>query len=227
MGDLREVHVIGGGLAGLALGIELRRRSVPVVVHEAGALPAPSRVRRIHFRAAGCRYCSVRIGRGVASAPRHRTTVWFRGERRMFERELPEPAIAISRYALDAAMARRFVALGGDLRCGDRRSTPSDAEGWINAAGRARKSSHWLGLKAHFTGLPLRAGLEMHLGRGGYARPDPTRVWSCQRLRIAAAHGAAGTDKATLLASRLEAIGLRSLGGRLRAPRVIQPRSPG
>ena len=35
----RLIEIIGGGLAGLSLGIALRRAGVPVALHEAGAYP--------------------------------------------------------------------------------------------------------------------------------------------------------------------------------------------
>src|SRR5882724_2878130 len=39
MGNLRSIEIVGGGLAGLALGIGLRRHGVPVIIWEAGHYP--------------------------------------------------------------------------------------------------------------------------------------------------------------------------------------------
>jgi flavin-dependent dehydrogenase len=217
-GSRRPVHVIGGGLAGLALGIALRRQGVPVVIHEAGHYPRHRVCGEFVSGLNAGEIEALRLEEVFSGVPRHRRTAWFRGDRLMFERELPEPALAISRYELDAAMARQFMALGGVLRCGERLSSPQELEGWIGAAGRVKRVGRWLGLKAHFTGLPLRAGLEMHLGRGGYAgvtELDRGRVNVCALLPPAMPGTEA--DKSSLLAARLEAIGLHSLGARLRA----------
>ena len=39
MSALLPVQIIGGGLAGLTLGLGLRQRDVPVTIHEAGNYP--------------------------------------------------------------------------------------------------------------------------------------------------------------------------------------------
>ena len=36
---MKEIQIIGGGLAGLSLGIGLRENGVPVVLHEGGSYP--------------------------------------------------------------------------------------------------------------------------------------------------------------------------------------------
>ena len=36
---MRQITIAGGGLAGLSLGVALRRADVPVVLHEAGRYP--------------------------------------------------------------------------------------------------------------------------------------------------------------------------------------------
>src|SRR5204862_7913249 len=39
MAELKPINIIGGGLAGLTLGIGLRRREIPVTLWETGAYP--------------------------------------------------------------------------------------------------------------------------------------------------------------------------------------------
>ena len=38
-GLIKEIHIVGGGLAGLSLAIALRTRGIPVTVMEAGTYP--------------------------------------------------------------------------------------------------------------------------------------------------------------------------------------------
>jgi 2-polyprenyl-6-methoxyphenol hydroxylase-like FAD-dependent oxidoreductase len=45
-GDSQPVEIIGGGLAGLALGLALQRRGVPVMVFEAHDYPLEPRRQR-------------------------------------------------------------------------------------------------------------------------------------------------------------------------------------
>ena len=39
MNSLKPIEIIGGGLAGLSLGLALRRAGVPVTLYEAGSYP--------------------------------------------------------------------------------------------------------------------------------------------------------------------------------------------
>src|SRR5436190_18896925 len=99
-GMQRPVTIVGGGLAGLALGIGRRRRGVPVLVYEAGHYPRH-------------RVCGEFLsGRGLAvldslelrepidqaGATRARTAQFFIGDRALPARELPEPALCLSRH---------------------------------------------------------------------------------------------------------------------------------
>src|ERR1700677_952510 len=98
----KHITIIGGGLAGLTLGIGLRRRGVPVTVREAGSYPRH-------------RVCGEFIsGRGQAALTRlglrdrlmeagtipARTTAFFSARAASPIRELAEPAWSLSRYAL-------------------------------------------------------------------------------------------------------------------------------
>lgn len=170
----RPITIVGGGLAGLTLGIALRQREVPVHLIEAGHYPRH-------------RVCGEFIqGRGLAVLRRLDLEGFLRGHgaREVVSaafhsaryagsvHTLPASALAISRYALDALLAARFQALGGSLETGERARVDGNSEGVVLATGRRPSAAvdgwRWFGLKAHARGVQLRAGLEMHLTNHGY-----------------------------------------------------------
>jgi flavin-dependent dehydrogenase len=84
---------------------------------------------------------------------------------------LPRPALCISRFKLDAALAKRFCEVEGTLKVGQRWSEASPGEGTVLASGRRRAagpSLRWFGLKIHARQVLLEADLEMHWHRGSY-----------------------------------------------------------
>lgn len=174
---MKPITIVGGGLAGLTLGIALRQRDVPVQVLEAGSYPRH-------------RVCGEFIsGQGEQSLQRFEllhllreagaqtiSTMALYSERgRVFAGELPRPGIALSRYTLDALLASEFQLQGGVLQTGvrwNRKSNSEPEEGLVMACGRrpqpARDGWRWFGLKAHAWEIPLEAGLEMHKRSDGY-----------------------------------------------------------
>ncbi len=167
------VTIVGGGLAGLMLGIGLRQRGVPATVWEVGRYPRH-------------RVCGGFIsGRGQASLARLGllaglveagagtavSAAFYSGEGRIAARPLPESALCISRFRLDQWLAREFQRLGGELRVGTR-WTGGYGEGVVRAAGRRPEpvADGWrmLGLKVHARGIALDADLEMHFVPNGY-----------------------------------------------------------
>ncbi len=168
-----RVTIVGGGLAGLTLGIGLRQRGVPVTVWEAGSYPRH-------------RVCGEFIsGRGQASLERLGlpegplaaaacsavSAAFFDGRTMIAARPLPKAALCVSRFFLDEALALEFRRLGGELRAGAR-WTGDYGVGTVRAAGRrVEPVSHALrlfGLKVHARGVALDADLEIHVLSAGY-----------------------------------------------------------
>lgn len=169
-----EIQVIGGGLAGLMLGIALRRRDVPVRVFEAGAYPR-HRVCGEFLSGHGQEVLQRQEMLDAvmkAGAIEARTIAFFRNENRLRIQRLPLPTICISRHDFDAALANRFRALGGIIEANHRWRGDARSEGIVMASGRRPNSdghtSRMFGLKAHAKNVPLDADLEMHSRKDGY-----------------------------------------------------------
>ena len=174
MAETKRITIIGGGLAGLTLGIGLRQRDVPVIIHEAGNYPRH-------------RVCGEFIsGRGQATLERLKlhelleqagavhaqTAAFFSETKSTAPRSLPASAICLSRFTLDAALAKRFREFGGELRAGTRSPAEDFDEGVVRATGRRaqaeKNGSRWFGLKIHARNVTLDADLEMHVSARGY-----------------------------------------------------------
>jgi len=168
----RPITIVGGGLAGLTLGIALRQRDVPVTLWEAGRYPR----HRVcgEFISGRGQQVLARLGLGeiLAGAVRAQTAVFFAGRNRSPIRALPEPALCLSRHALDHRLAGEFHRLGGDLRENARWPQNDFPEGVVRATGRRPQPQkhhwRWFGLKAHGKNIPLAADLEMHVSHSGY-----------------------------------------------------------
>jgi flavin-dependent dehydrogenase len=87
-------------------------------------------------------------------------------------KDLPEPALCLSRLVMDAYLADEFKKLGGELRVGERWRGGWSGPGVVRASGRRIESTaegwRWFGLKAHVRGVKPAADLEMHFGPRGY-----------------------------------------------------------
>jgi 2-polyprenyl-6-methoxyphenol hydroxylase-like FAD-dependent oxidoreductase len=213
----RQIKIIGGGLAGLSLGLGLRRRGIAVTVVEAGTYPRHrvcgefiSGVSEETLEALGIA--------GAFAGSRHQHSVrWLFQGRPVFSWQLPAPARGISRHRLDERLANMLVDAGGSLITG-KRAAIDDRPGVVAASGRRNHASGGrIGLKSHIRGLATAADLEMHAGDNGYAGvAEIEDGWQnvCGIFRIDRAIAARGRD---LLPAYLDAGGNHTLAANLRA----------
>jgi 2-polyprenyl-6-methoxyphenol hydroxylase-like FAD-dependent oxidoreductase len=173
----KSIAIIGGGLAGLTLGIGLRQRGVPVTIWEAGKYPR----HRVcgEFISGNGQAVLERLGLLArfeqAGAVHARTVMFVCRANRSPVRQLATPALCLSRHAMDALLAETFQQLGGELLVNTRWTSGENREGMVQAAGRrtqsAEKNPRWFGVKAHVSRsspVNLEADLEMHLSPDGY-----------------------------------------------------------
>ena len=174
MNSQHPITIIGGGLAGLTLGIALRQRDVPVSVCEAGTYP--------RHRVCGEFICGggLRVLKDLglheafvaAGAIEARTATFHSGTRSYPARTLPRPALCLSRFAMDEVLATAFRRRGGELHEQERLRTDAPRAGLVRATGRRpltdASEMKWIGLKAHAQQASLGADLEMHFVPDGY-----------------------------------------------------------
>lgn len=169
---MRQITIAGGGLAGLALGISLRQAEVPVVIYEAGSYPR-HRVCGEFISGKGAAIVESLVSSSHRLATCKGASVqFFCGTRRSRVFHLPTPALCVSRYELDHALATRFRQLGGILRERTRWNPEEHgSEGVVRATGRRLRSNRrkacW-GFKFHAQKVPLTADLEMYFSQQGY-----------------------------------------------------------
>jgi len=188
----RELTIVGGGLAGLTLGIALREADLPVTLIEAGHYPRH-------------RVCGEFIsGRGQAILSRLDLDArmdeagliragharFFAGPRHSNRLRLPQTAWSISRDVLDQLLARVFQERGGVLKTGTRWTHDFTDEGVVRATGRklapGGQRGRWMGLKLHAQNVLLHADLELHFTPAGYvglSRLSGGRVNVCGLFR--------------------------------------------
>ena len=170
---MKAVHIVGGGLAGLTLGLRLRQLDVPVELYEAGSYPR-HRVCGEYLSGRGRDFLSSLVPEEAlekAGARYSSGLQVYRGKHRLPGRTLPRPALCLSRHRLDQLLADHFHSQGGRLHL-QTRQTPATGEGCVAATGRQpavrEEGWRWIGLKAHALDLSLGEDLEMHLTPHGY-----------------------------------------------------------
>jgi len=170
---MKPVTIVGGGLAGLTLGLQLRQKGVPVLLHDAGTYPR----HRVCGEYLSGRALSIIESLGLRSgldrlgAVESSDVLLSLGSSVLSRRTLPQPALCLSRYEFDRFLVQELTKAGGEIQTGHR-IPPQPAEGTVLATGRHPSAKQhgwrWFGLKAHARNVNLEAGLEMHLSSHGY-----------------------------------------------------------
>ena len=169
----KPIQIVGGGLAGLTLGIALRKKEIPVTVFEVGNYPR----HRVCGEFVSGRGLEILDALGLkkqfldAGATGAHSAIFFSGNSKSPVRQLPSPALCLSRFVMDKLLADEFQKLGGELRTGARWQSEF-GEGIIRASGRqlrpVENGWRWFGLKAHARNVSPDADLEMHVFKNGY-----------------------------------------------------------
>lgn len=217
---MKTVQIIGGGLAGLSLGIALRKRDIPVILHEAGTYPRHRVCGEFISGVSEKTLCSLGIQDLLQNAMPARDCTWFSTAKPLFHNQLPKKSWSISRFDLDHALAERFETLGGRLQTGNRVVDLAAEKGVVLTTGRQRQRSSLVGLKMHVRGLKLVADLEMHITSSGYVglnQISPDQVNICGLFDKADIRGTAQAS----VAGTIDAIGFDELSQRLRNAEYI------
>ncbi len=212
----RTIEIIGGGVAGLSLGLALRRHDVPVTLYEAGDYPRHRVCGEFISGLDESTEEQLGLRKFLTDAKPHRAVSYHLRDRPLRPFALPATALGISRHTFDARLAGAFVAAGGDLRTGTRIPEDDRPPGRVMAVGRNRSGPFWIGLKIHIHGLVLDNDFEVHLGDRAYlglSRVENGAVNLCGIFgrRPISARGA------NLIPAYLEACGLHQLAERVRS----------
>jgi flavin-dependent dehydrogenase len=169
----KPIQIVGGGLAGLTLGIALRKKEIPVTIFEAGNYPR----HRVCGEFVSGRGLEILDALGLkkkfldAGAIEARSSIFFSGNLESPVRQLPSPALCLSRFVMDKLLADEFQSFGGELRTGTRWQNDF-SDGTVRANGRqlhpVEEGWRWFGLKVHVRNVSPAADLEMHVFKNGY-----------------------------------------------------------
>lgn len=221
MTDPQPVRIIGGGLAGLSLGIALVRAGVPATIFEADDYPRHRVCGEFISGLGEATVAKLGIASAFAGAASLRGVTWFLRGRSIRRQTLPEPARAISRHTLDARLAALFVAGGGKLTRRTRVANPIDRCGWVETTGRRLcGASPWLGLKLHARNLALVDDLELHLGDGAYVGLSTVEDGWINVCGLFRRRPGLQRDRTQALPAYLRACGLAHLAERLNGARL-------
>lgn len=164
---MTPITIIGGGLAGLAMGIGLRQKGVPVTLYDSGFYPRHRVCGEFMTGLSPSLLEQLGINDCFKDALTHKTCKWFHQGHPVRKYKLPDPAVGISRYSLDNRMVERLRSLGGNVREG-MRIAESNEPGRILTTGRQPRQGGSIGIKGHWEGLQTTADLELHMGNHAY-----------------------------------------------------------
>jgi flavin-dependent dehydrogenase len=218
--SLKPIEIIGGGLAGLSLGLALRYAGVSVTIIEAGTYPRHRVCGEFITGLAASTIDRLGLAPFLADALQHREVAWFRHDQPLRRQTLPHPAIAISRHSLDERLATAFVSAGGHLRTQTRADLTAAPAGRIFATGRRPDRPEWIGLKCHALNLPLTAELELHLGDNAYVGLCAVGDGCVNVSGLFRQRDGLDVSRETALSTYLRAVGLAALADRLAAVEI-------
>ncbi|MEM9400149.1 MAG: hypothetical protein AAF984_08055 [Verrucomicrobiota bacterium] len=222
MSKNRTIKIIGGGLAGLSLGIALRYRNIPVEIHEAGYYPRHRVCGEFISGVTDETLADLGILDLFDDVLKHHTIKWFKHDALMYTGKLPNPARAVSRYKLDLNLAKRFRELGGVLKENSRAKVIS-SEGTVICCGRKpEKESSWIGLKMHVENFDTCADLEMHMGEYGYVGLSKVENGYTNICGLFKCIKRTNSPKNKLLLSYLKACNLHSLASKMNRANIVE-----
>jgi flavin-dependent dehydrogenase len=217
----RPITIVGGGLAGLSLGIALRRAGVDTRIIEAGHYPRHRVCGEFITGLDDATIETLGIAPAFAGAGSLRHVTFFRRGRAIGRHALPSPARAISRYTLDARLAGLFTAASGRLATDQRQGVENLEQGWVQTTGRKRRDdSPWIGLKLHARNLTRSDELELHLGDGAYVGLSAVEDGWVNVCGLFHRRPGLRFDREAALSSWLCASGLGELAKRLEAAEI-------
>jgi len=169
---MKAVTIVGGGLAGLVLGIRLRGLGVPVTIYEKRAYPQHRVCGEFISGVSGEILEKLNLVKTLEKACSIPSVEWFIKDRKVFEHNFDSSALGMSRYTLDRMLSEKFVREGGDL-IKKKLSFEGSQEGLVWAAGKPmNRGGKWIGLSLHLHDKKT-PNLEMHSGPGGYVGLSP------------------------------------------------------
>jgi 2-polyprenyl-6-methoxyphenol hydroxylase-like FAD-dependent oxidoreductase len=208
------IEIVGGGPAGLSLGLALRRAGVPVTIFEAGSYPRHRVCGEFISGAGDSTVARLGLREILRDAHPHRTATYHFREQPLRSFFLPATAWGISRYALDARLAAAFVAAGGNLQTGARIPESEAPPGRVFSSGRKPHGESWVGLKVHVRNLILVSDFEVHLGNRAYVGLSGLETGAVNVCGMFA-HRPLAARGAELVPAYLAAAGMGALAERL------------
>jgi flavin-dependent dehydrogenase len=149
---MKPITIIGGGLAGLTLGILLRRENIAAAVIEAGRYPR-HRVCGEFLSGRGREILrELELEERIPRAMEGASCSFHLQDREPIRFQMAEAALCVSRFDLDHFLAEEFQRGGGILKTGERAEVNGADVGVVRATGRRRShdgKGKLFGLKAH------------------------------------------------------------------------------